>query len=176
MQNEGFDLRTHLRGKDGSVTQIQPYRLVVGTGGIMRYERDGLAYHPNGEVAGKASIVSKAPKVYSQAELQEKARLLAEKEAEQNARDEKFKKDQEQLEKDKRDLVLEGSTLAPAVEEPAQAEPAALAVEEPAISDGGAPALVNDENPGEFKGFEQPSAGGEAESNLAPVDETTSED
>lgn len=44
---QGFDLRTHVIGKDGRLMKHQPYRIVMDQNG-KHYIRDGIRYHEDG--------------------------------------------------------------------------------------------------------------------------------
>ena len=104
-----FDLRTHIRDGDGRVVRKQPYRMVVN-GSKTHFERDGKAYHPNGEYIGNASIKSKE---IEKEDLNEQGKELLDISKSLEAKSLSLDEREARLVEREKEMALEGSTLEP---------------------------------------------------------------
>lgn len=87
---EPFDLRVHIRGKDGQIEKVQPYQLRI-EGGRKIFTRAGRLYNPDGteiitdEALRARKEFDKKVKVKKEALQEEDAKRQVEREMEERA-------------------------------------------------------------------------------------------
>lgn len=76
-----FDLKTHIRDKNGKTKRVQPYKLIIRNGEQV-FIRDGVSYYPNGvPIQEAAKPVAAAKEAVQQVTPAKEAELQVTKEA-----------------------------------------------------------------------------------------------